>query len=101
VVAGLGGKTLLTWEDNDARRNAIQSLAKKLEKALLCRCTCQDLSPAAGRSGLSVWPPSTLALPPQSVSEGTRAMGEMATRATNGLAKRGPQEEWQAFARIA
>ena len=33
---------------------------------------CVEPTPAAGRRGLSGWPPSTLALPPHPVSEGTR-----------------------------
>jgi hypothetical protein len=57
----------------------------------------RDPTPAAGRIGLAIWPPSNLASKPDSASEGTRAGGVQAHLAMAGLANRGQREKWCAL----
>ena len=63
-------------------------------------CACLEPTPAAGRIGLSVWPPSTLASPPHLASGGTRAGGTRAASAATGLARPRQQERCRALVRI-
>ena len=57
-------------------------------------------TPAAGRIGLPIWPPSGLAPPPHLASEGTRAMGRQQPLALTGLAKRAQRERCRALVLI-
>ena len=61
----------------------------------------QDPTPAAGRIGLPIWPPSGLAPAQHLASGGTRAMGRSAVQGMNGLAKPGQRERCPALVRIA
>ena len=53
----------------------------------------QDPTPAAGRIGLAIWPPSGLAPAQHLASEGTRAMGLSGFQGLNGLAKPDQREK--------
>ena len=60
----------------------------------------QDPTPAAGRIGLPIWPPSGLAPASHLASEGTRAIGRSGFQGLNGLAKPDQREKCRALVLI-